>query len=259
MLQERDTRKTDSRASIQALYARRGIVPSSADFNCRSLHRCSESGRVNLRKGNWAYVGADYGDARIEGHAAKILFVAMDRGGAWGSDDEPFEETQRSFRATTEVPPNPHMRGLVLTMRALTDERSQRAFAGQYALTNAVKCIRSTKSQATNASTTMISQCASHLRAEIDELAPDVLITQGTHPTATVRGLHSGMELIKEFHGATGRQTGVWRTPNRIVLTMPHPARQPGLKWTTGEIPDFWADAISLTREKVASELSSRG
>ena len=149
MYDERDARETQYRTQIQALYLERRIVPVRNGFRCGSLIRCSESGRLPLHTGNWAFVGADYGEARVDGYPARILFVAMDRGGYGGADEEAFPDTQASFRQSIELPRNPHMGGVALILKHLVDEREPRKLSGPCALTNAVKCVQRTGSMST--------------------------------------------------------------------------------------------------------------
>jgi hypothetical protein len=260
MHDERDLRDTSHREMIKTLYKEREIVPSCMKFGCASYQKCSENGGIKLHTGNWAFVGHEYGQASINGLKAKILFVAMDRGGYGGADKEQFPDTQKSFRGSIESPSNPHMGGVSLILQALVNKQPIEQLSGMCALTNAVKCVKSTGSMSTNASKIMISECATHLLAEISTLKPNIIITQGTHPTETILGLFENRHLLREFKSSNGRRkTSVYIGPcGTIILTTPHPARQAGLKWKRGEIPDFWSNAIALARDELFIQLNRR-
>lgn len=258
MHDERDTIETPFRASIQALYRRAGIVPTRSGFGCCSLPACSERGQLILHTGNWAFVGSNYGQAKVGGYSARILFVAMDRGGHGGADDESFPDTQASFRRSIELPKNPHMGGLALLLKHVVDDREPRKLSGQCALTNAVKCVQHTGSMSTDATRTMITKCSNHLGSEITALEPDIIITQGGHPTETIHGLVTGLVALQEFAGESRGRATLLANSRLIVLTTPHPARLPGLKWARGMLPAFLVDATAAARGELVRRLRSR-
>lgn len=196
--------------------------------------------------------------ARVSGLAAKILFVAMDRGGYGGADEELFADAQSAFRRAFELPQNPHMGGAALILKHLIDERDTRKFSGQCALTNAVKCVQPTCSMSTNATPEMIGNCAAHLRAEIQELQPDIVITQGGHPTRTVIETIAGLREVGQFAGDRKGQATVLSSSSVVVLTTPHPARQDGLKWSRGILSQFFLDAIDVARAELTRYLEIR-
>lgn len=255
----RDRRSTPYRTVIRNLYADRKIIPLRRGFGCASLSRCTEGGRVRLHTGNWASVGAEYGSAPVDGLDAKIMFVAMDRGGYGGADEEEFEDAQKAFRIHIERPENAHMGGLLLILKQLVDEQDPRKLSGMCAITNAVKCVKPTKSMNTNATRTMISECSAHVLAEIDALQPDIVITQGAHPSATITSLIRGLRRIAPpFVGERDRTAAVFSNEDLVVVTTPHPARQKGLKWSKGELPQFYVDALRLARRSLVNRLRRR-
>lgn len=255
----RDKRSTPYRTVIRSLYADRKIIPMRRGFGCSSLGRCTEDGRVRLHTGNWASVGIEYGSAPVDGLDARIMFVAMDRGGYGGADEEEFEDAQKAFRVHIERPANAHMGGLLLILQQLVDEQDPRKLSGMCAITNAVKCVKPTKSMNTNATPTMISECRSHVLAEIATLEPDIVITQGAHPSNTVTSSIPGLRRIAPpFMGERGRMAAVFSNENLVVVTTPHPARQKGLKWSKGELPQFYVDALRLARRRLVNRLRRR-
>jgi len=201
MYDERDTRSTLVRRRIRALYEDRSIVPSRDRLGCSSLPICSQSVRRGLYTGNWAFVGCDYGKARIAESNVKVLFVAMDRGGHGKAQCEKFEDTQKCFRSSIEVPKNPHMGGVSLILQHLLDEKDVVKISGQCAFTNAVKCTQRTHQAKTHATRRMITECAQHLWAELKVLKPDLIITQGRHPTKTVLSYFSNVKAAGKYAG----------------------------------------------------------
>jgi hypothetical protein len=258
MHDEQDSRPTAHRTRIRQLYADRQIIPVRRGFGCSSLLRCSVGGSVQLHTGNWMTVGTEYGSAPVGGVPAKIMIVAMDRGGYGGADEEGFEDAQKQGRTHIARPENPHMGGVLLLLKQLVDDKDPQRLSGMCALTNAVKCVKPTKSMNTDATTTMISECGAHVVAEVDALRPDIIITQGAHPSATITTRIPGLRLISRFLGERGRIAAVFANDDVIVVTTPHPARQKGLKWTKGELPTFMVDAINLGQRELISRLGRR-
>ncbi|MFA5890433.1 MAG: uracil-DNA glycosylase family protein [Actinomycetota bacterium] len=245
---ERDERQTIQRTALRDMYAARAITPADDGFGCPSLKRCAGSVALPLNTGNWAFVGCDYGLARVGGMPAKVLFIAMDRGGR-RKKAETFTDTQRSFRSSIETPKNPHMGGVSLIVRELVDEKDLSAISGQCALTNAVKCAQQTGSMSTDASRLMVRECVSHLRAEIAVLAPDIIVTQGSHPASTVLGLYESTSRVLDSSASVNGVMDLWTVPGGpVVLRTPHPARQKGVQWSRGLLPQDWRDAISAVR-----------
>jgi len=259
MHDERDSRVTPSRTVLRNLYVSRGIVPMLRRFRCPSLSRCTEGGQLQLHTGNWATVGTEYGLAPVDGLNARIMFVAMDRGGYGGADEEAFEDAQREGRSHIERPENAHMGGVQLILKQLVDEKDPRRLSSMCALTNAVKCVKPTKSMSTDASGTMIEECGRHVIAEIEALRPDIVITQGGHPSATVTTMIPTLQMIPPpFVGDHGRSAAVFADSDLLVVTTPHPARQKGLKWTKGELPKFYVEALHLARNELVKRLRGR-
>jgi len=132
MVEAVDLLETGDRHAIRAVCASLGIEPTSSanSFRCPNLCSCSaaihaRSGRFHT--GTWPYVGAQYGNATIRQHVARILFIAMDRGGSFDPAEEPtFADTQSSFRTAAEERINPHMGGTAQIIVRLVDEPDPR-------------------------------------------------------------------------------------------------------------------------------------
>jgi len=121
-----DSQSTLLREVTKALYAKLNIIPKTHGFSCPYLEDCSrkskESG-TEFHTGNWVYVGLNYGTALIDGKHARILIVAMDRGGYGGVDEEEFTGIQREVRQATQNPINWHMGGVSLIVKELVDDK----------------------------------------------------------------------------------------------------------------------------------------
>lgn len=127
---------------------------------------------------------------------------------------------------------------------SLVDQDSHNILSSCCALTNAVKCVRDTGSQSSGTTGTMISNCSNHLLAEITELKPDIIITQGDHPKKTVLRLLNPV-IIKDFTGRRSRKVYLYRrSNNQMIMTTPHPARLAGMRWAQQKMPDYFYEAI---------------
>jgi hypothetical protein len=251
---------TADRLALRTLYLQRGIVPAREGFGCPHLSCCSVAAKLKLITGTWAYVGTAYGQARVDGRAVKILFVAMDTG---GKDELPdptlaaahWAAAQCDFRCGAEKPRNPHMRGVHLILNGLVDYKDPMLFSRQYALTNAVKCRQATETMTTNCPAAMINNCAGHLKEEIEILRPSLIITQGAHPSRTVKRLSpfASEKPLETFRGDGGRAE-VSRGQDRVILlTTPHPARLKGFNWKEGELPSFLKESLGRVRGELAT------
>ena len=195
------------RSQIKKLYSELKIDIPTNSFGCAHLSSCLNSinSDRNLHKGNWAYVGVEYGNAKIQGRQVRILFIAMDRGGKNRKDEETFAETQCSFRSSTECPKNAHMGGVSLIMKELVDDKEPTVYSHQFALTNADKCSKPSKHRKYEANEKMRQNCVDHLDREIKVLRPDLIITQGSDPTKTVKRLLKLANPTDTFKHSDGR------------------------------------------------------
>ncbi len=246
-----DRMETADRIGIMELYVTRGIVPCppGGEFRCPHVEPCSMIARRHGREfhtGTWPYVGAGYGKARVSGRLTRVLFVAMERGGTFNPfpEDEPtFADTQMNFRRAAELRCNAHMGGTSELMECLVDDKEAQLYSEQFALTNAVKCVEFTNSQDSPSTSTMMSNCAEHLRAEIILLRPHLVITQGNHPRDIMLRLFHPLRLAEQFSGRAGA-AAVLVGEQFVLLTTPHAARRSGWRWKRGPLPEFLQDAM---------------
>jgi hypothetical protein len=250
-----DYEATEVRRAAQHLYGQLGVIPvvDTVEFGCAHLSKCrAHSERVGraFHAGDWLYVGPEYGKAMVAGFPIKILFVAMDRGGGPACTD--FAQAQSECRDAAENPANPHMGGVALIMARLAEERDPGRRSLQFALTNAVKCVEGTgnmKSTDTTTST-MITNCGRHLRAELEVLQPHLIVTQGDHPRRTVMALMGNRPAAARFDDG-GSSCEVFLGDGCVVVTTPHPARHKGLRWKQGVLPNSFEQALSAARGQI--------
>jgi uracil-DNA glycosylase len=258
-----DQMKTAQRTAVQKLYRKLSIEPSSSRLFCRPEKKCQclAQGR-SYWTGTWPYIGANYGKAKVSRLSIRILFVAMERG-AKKAPEKKFTETQKVFRECTESPQNPHMGGTSQLMGCLLEGEGRQSYSRKFALTNAVKCVRRTGNQNSSSTATMISECGEHLREEIMDLRPHLVITQGVHPGKTVVKLFKadsletfpnkrrGKRMRGEAEVLLANQAG----RRFVILTTPHPAHMPGWKWSREwkeGLPKFLQNALTCATSAIS-------
>ena len=182
----------------------------------------------------------------------------MDTGGRKDAEEESFAATQCDFRKDADTPTNPHMGSVHALLQALVDEKDPAVFSQQFALTNAVKCRRETGEMETGCTARMKKNCAGHLEREIEILEPSLIVTQGAHPSWTVKNssLFVAADSVETFKG---EKYGVKRdvaeilcAQNRIILlTTPH-SRFNGFHWKKERVlPPFLCQAVEKVRQKL--------
>jgi hypothetical protein len=247
---EDDSLDTPEREALRELYHERGIIPREEGFGCPNLPSCSEAVRPQrLLTGTYAYVGTAYGEARAGGKPVRILFAAMDLGGQEYPERWVFAKTQSTFRRCTVSPENAHMWGVRGLLGAIVDDKRPEVFCHQYALANAVKCTKATGSMKGATTSTLVHNCAEHLRAEIDLLNPQLIVTQGKPPECSVRRQFRDLRSLERFRGER-RSAEVLVGERFVVLVTPHPSRCPGWCWRHG-LPQFVADAVHRAQGEV--------
>ncbi len=150
------------------------------------------------------------------------------------------------------------MGGVSLILKALLDEKDPEAFSGQFALTNAVKCIEPGPTMTTRPTRAMIENCALHLAVEIRLLRPHLIITQGRHPRKTLLRYFEGDARLKAEFGSRGK-AALYATGRVLLLVTPHPARLSGFKWKKEVLPPFLRKALTHTRRYLAAFLRRGG
>ena len=257
-----DREMTPARIAVKALQDKLGIGASDECFRCGSFDtQCKPSiektlGKVLISKGDWTYVGHEYGQARIRNKLARILFVSMERPKS-NQKPEQFEDTQRAFREACFHRQNPHMGGTDIELECLLDPTTPREKrCMQFALTNSVRC-RPVSNRANSRSTPiMVKECLHHTNAIIATLQPDVIVTQGKPAFGSIAKLYKTETVYKGKngrHGQTSRFAEVRRSDDMLFLRTAHAANHYGFPWKRGPIPDYLGDAIEVLRNLYAA------
>ena len=251
-----DSVMTPWRKKVKDLQTQRGIGASEGCFNCDHFMSCSESikkkhNKKKLYKGDWTYVGRQYGKAFVSGKRAKILFLSMERPG--DREHQEFETTQKEFREGAFFRGNPHMAGVDVQLAYLIDEETPLNRCQQFALTNSVRCHPASERSKSESTAEMIENCREHTRAIVEALHPDIVIVQG-------RDRDCGFEakILKQYGGyGTTAEIGVARLRGKEVLTLhtAHPAYYSewwGFQWRR-RLPAGMGRAFNRAKEMFAS------
>ena len=251
-----DAEMTPWRTRVKNLQTQLGIGASKGCFDCDHFKCCHKSIRNQpILKGDWTYVGHQYGEALVGGKKARILFVSLDRGGQ-GDGYEKFEATQQGFRTAAYKRENSHMGGVDVELEHLLDETSPKDRCQQFALTNSVRCRRKSGSMKYEATWIMEQNCESHTKAIIQKLEPDIIIAQGSHPRESICRLFSP-NVKKYDNGRSGRsfrsveigQGRIRQGQKVLFLLTAHPARYPSFGWKKGYLPNELDKAFKRAKE----------
>ncbi len=251
-----DAEMTPWRTRVKNLQTQLGIGASKGCFDCDHFTSCHASiSNQPILKGDWTYVGHQYGEALVGGKKAKILFVSMDRTGT-GEGYEEFDQTQNSFRESAYCRYNPHMGGVDVELKHLLDKTSCEDRCQQFALTNSVRCRPCSNYAASKSTPVMKQNCESHTKAIIQELEPDIIIAQGSHPRESICRLFS-FNVKKYDNGRSGRsfrsveigQGRIRQGQEVLFLLTAHPAHYPGFGWKKGYLPNELNKAFKRAKE----------
>ena len=256
-----DIDMTPLRINVKNLQTHLGIGASRGCFDCKHFKCCHASiSNQPILKGDWTYVGHQYGEALVGGKKAKILFVSMDRTGT-GKKYEKFDQTQKEFRSAAYERTNPHMGGVDVELKYLLDnETSCEDRCQQFALTNSVRCRPRSNSAASQSTSEMKRNCASHTQAIIKALEPDIIIAQGAYPREGLHNLFSpnivntknNIGRYKQYRSAEIGQAEIQGKKCLFLLTA-HPAHYPGFSWKKGYLPYELKEIFAQAREIYSS------
>lgn len=263
-----DNEMTPWRKKVKDLQTQLGSGNSEDCFSCEHFPKCKESvdSNADIRQGDWTYVGHQYGKALIKGKKARILFVSMER--PWGGDEkdrwQDFEDTQQDFRESAYMRHNHHMGGVDAELAYLLDKTTSPADrCQQFALTNAVRCRRSSNSKKYKRMPVMEQNCESHTKEIIQELKPNIVIAQGNPPRKSLYRLFSP-EILESYRQVYINKVEVVQrvvetvevglADKRIFLFTPHPTfytyPDNSFKWKWKDLPtDLLEEAFKKVRE----------
>lgn len=264
-----DSEMTCWRTKIKDLQIERGIGNSEGCFDCEHWENCyasiCEKNKVKknkVSKGEWTYVGHQYGEALVNGKKAKILFVSMLKQ-IWDENKlkkgEDFESVQKGFRTGALKPSTPHMDGVDVELKYLLDEgTSCEDRCQQFALTNAVRCCFRLEETSYHATCMMEKNCASHTKAIIQALEPDIIIAQGTNPRNSLCKLFDPC-IVKKYKKPKEASVEIGLGKGILFLLTPHPAyySRKGFQWSQGYLPDELKKPFKRAREIYAGTVDS--
>lgn len=250
-----------------------GIGAEKGTFCCEYFKECDRSvgyGISKGRKGDWAYVGNQYGEASVGGKPARVLFVAMDRPFKGKEGERSFLEyweTHEGWRDGARFRGNPHMGGVDVELEYLVEDSTQPDDrCQQFSLVNSVFCgplaARTGKgkpSMSSRSSHTMKGNCRNHIERLIQALRPDIVIAQGNGPKDGLRGLlRDGVDVgcWKNEKSGRGRRSvelmkgRVEGGQTALFLLTGHPAYYPGFSWKRGKLPEELKRGLTRVREE---------
>ena len=252
-----DAEMTPLRIKVKNLQTQLGIGASKGCFDCDHFTSCHASiSNQPILKGDWTYVGHQYGKASVGGKKAKILFVSMDRTGT-GKKYEKFGQTQKEFRSAAYERSNPHMGGADVELEHLLDETSSEDRCQRFALTNSVRCRPCSGYAASKSTSVMKKNCESHTEKIIQALEPDIIIAQGDNPRKSMCRLFSPRIVAKYDNGRSGRsfrsakigQGRIRQGQEVLFLLTAHPANYSGFGWKKGYLPYELQKIFAQARE----------
>ena len=159
--------------SLRRLYDDRKIGVSK--FSCCYLESCKAAAKPrSLSKGAEAHVGDKYGDP------IRLVVVSLDTGGS--AEDEFGEDLLKRREAIQAVTygakTNPHMKGTIETLRHLYRRKPDSDLLQRFAMINSAKC-SGKDNNASMVPDKLYKNCRDHGLAELKELKPQLVVTQG--------------------------------------------------------------------------------
>ena len=163
---------------LRTLYDKRkiGVCKCNLSFCCRHLEICERAARAEDRKlckGAEAHVGEKYGDP------IRLVFISLDTGGSETEFGEDLLERRKTIQAVTYNCANPHMKGTIETLRHLYGRDDLDSdLLKRFAMTNSAKC-SGRDNDPSMVPNKLYEKCIGHGLAELNELNPQLIVTQG--------------------------------------------------------------------------------
>ena len=223
--------------SLRTLYDCRkiGVSRERITFDCDHFACCSKAAKDKgrcLTKGAEAHVGEKYGKP------IRLVVISLDTG---GDPDEEYGEAllerREAIQAVTYDCANRHMKGTIETLGHLYGrDKSESDLLKRFAMTNSAKCSGKDKSK-TSVPYKLYKNCKKHGLAELKELNPQLIVTQG----AKARDLLDCRDIDEEeiqkrvpsltWGDAEKKHLKYWKNGTQLVpvLQCPHPSARFGL------------------------------
>ena len=220
-----------------------GVLEGKEKFACCRLESCEAAakGRDGLVKGAEAHVGEKYGDP------IRLVVISLDTGGGSGEEYGECLKRRKTIQAATYDDPktNKHMKGTIETLWHLYGRHNPECdLLKRFAMTNSAKCSGKDKKK-DRVPDKLYKNCREHGLAELKELNPQLVVTQG----AKARDLLEYREINKEeirghVHSLMWKDADVrpwictqvkeylkyWKNGDQCVpvLQCPHPSARQG-------------------------------
>ena len=160
---------------LRKLYDRRkiGVRKCKETFACCHLESCEAAAEPRgLCKGAEAHIGKKYGDP------IRLVVISLDTGGSKKEFGEALLKRRETIQAVTYDCANPHMKGTIQTLKHLYGCRPERDLLKRFAMTNSAKCSWK-DNDASMVPGKLYENCRKHGLAELEELNPQLVVTQG--------------------------------------------------------------------------------
>ena len=146
------------------------------------------------------------------------------------------------------------MGGADVVLKFLLDKTTTRENrCQQFALTNSVRCGPVSEDSKSYSTPTMADNCQNHTGEIIDELRPDIIVTQGVgFPRRQIMNLYKPKLFFEtESKGQSqGKRSAEIRRGNGIIfLLTAHPAHHPEFAWKQGRLPCYLHKAVRKARD----------
>ena len=188
--------------SLRTLYDCRkiGVCKKKITFDCEHFACCKAAAAKDkdkpgrsLVKGAEAHVGEKYGDP------IRLVVISLDTGGNKKDKyGEALLERREAIKKRADKKKNPHMRGTIRTLQHLYGCRPESDLLKRFAMTNSAKCSGKDKST-TSVPDELYKKCKEHGLAELKELNPQLIVTQGVKATYLLDCRDIDDEEIREY------------------------------------------------------------
>ncbi len=232
---------------LRELYDSRkiGVSRSRITFDCDHFACCEAVAKAegrSLCKGAEAHVGEKYGDP------IRLVVVSLDTGGREREFGEALLKRRKIIQAVTydEKCTNQHMKGTIKTLWHLYGCKPESDLLKRFAMTNSAKCSGKDKSMK-SVPDKLYKNCRDHGLAELKELNPELVVTQGAKARDLLEYREIDEEKIRGYMPSlTWEDADVgswictqvkeylryWKNENQLVpvLQCPHPSARDG-RW----------------------------